>query len=117
MLRFRSLGSGSAGNALLIEASPDSSNPHDNCAAPVTRVLVDCGLGQRQLQARLKAIDLALADLNAIFITHEHSDHVGCAPQLAERLGIPIWMSHGTWSAIGSPALAGAVISNTSRGL
>ena len=107
MLRFRSLGSGSAGNALLIEASPDSSNPHDNCAAPVTRVLVDCGLGQRQLQARLKAIDLALADLNAIFITHEHSEHVGCAPQLAERLGIPIWMSHGTWSAIGSPALGG----------
>ena len=113
MLRFRSLGSGSAGNALLVEASsgalPDAPDPADvfHHPAPVTRVLVDCGLGQRQLMARLADIGLQPQSLHAIFITHEHSDHVGCAPQLAQKLGIPIWMSHGTWSAIGQPDLQG----------
>lgn len=111
MLRFRSLGSGSAGNALLIEASAASSASANKAGAPteVTRVLVDCGLGQRDLQARLKAAGLDFGDLHAIFITHEHSDHVGCAPMLAERLGIPLWLSHGTWQAIGAPELAGWV--------
>ncbi|ARU05074.1 hypothetical protein CCO03_10565 [Comamonas serinivorans] len=134
MLRFRSLGSGSAGNALLIEASPATApitcagEPGSAADAAggvgpvaqgdligglpggeVTRVLVDCGLGQRELQARLKATGLQLADLHAIFVTHEHSDHVGCAPALAERLGIPLWLSHGTWQAIGQPAVGGLV--------
>jgi phosphoribosyl 1,2-cyclic phosphodiesterase len=110
MLRFRSLGSGSAGNALLIEASAGP-GPAQAPGAPdeVTRVLVECGLGQRELQARLKAAGLAPGDLHAIFITHEHSDHVGCAPLLAERLGIPLWMSHGTWQAIGEPVAGGWV--------
>ena len=110
MLRFRSLGSGSAGNALLVEASaPPVAEPADvfDTAAPVTRVLVDCGLGQRQLIARMADIGLKPQALHAIFITHEHSDHVGCAPQLAQKFGIPIWMSHGTWSAIGQPDLQG----------
>ena len=44
---------------------------------------------------------LAPADLDAVFVTHEHSDHIGCAITLAERHDLPVWMSRGTWRAIG----------------
>lgn len=95
MLRFRSLGSGSSGNATVIESGG---------ASPV-RVLVDCGLGIRVLSQRLAQAGLCPEDLDAIFITHEHGDHVGCAPKLAERHRIPIWMSEGTWMGCGAPEL------------
>lgn len=87
MLRFCSLASGSSGNATLVEA-------HDGLHT--TRVLVDCGLGQRQLEARLAALGLNFFDLDAIFITHEHGDHLGCALPLAARYGMALWMSAGT---------------------
>ncbi|MBS0415277.1 MAG: MBL fold metallo-hydrolase [Proteobacteria bacterium] len=92
MLRFRSLASGSSGNATLVEARAGSGAP--------TRVLVDCGLGLRQLAARLAAAGLGLGDIDAIFITHEHGDHVGCALALSSRHRIPLWTSAGTWAAI-----------------
>lgn len=99
MLRFRSLGSGSSGNATLVEAS---AGPHDVC-----RLLVDCGLGVRQLEQRLARCGLSMADIDAIFITHEHSDHIGCARAVALRGRIPVWMSPGTFAGIGSPDLGG----------
>jgi phosphoribosyl 1,2-cyclic phosphodiesterase len=100
MLRFKNLGSGSTGNATLIEARDDVS---------VSRLLVDCGLGVRNLEARLAEAGLQPADVDAIFITHEHSDHIGCARQWAPRHGIPVWMSHGTHAALGSPDIGGLV--------
>ncbi len=45
--------------------------------------------------------------LDAIFITHEHADHIGCARQVALRERIPVWMSHGTYVAIGEPDFGG----------
>ena len=93
MLRFRSLASGSSGNATLIEAKEGNTRTH---------ILVDCGLGIRQLEARLQSSGIGSAQLDAIFITHEHSDHVGCALTIARRFGIPLWMSAGTWRAIGT---------------
>ena len=87
MLRFRSLASGSSGNATLIEASDGLHR---------TRVLVDCGLGLRQLIARLAVEGIGPADLDGIFITHEHGDHIGCAPMLVARYGVPLWTSAGT---------------------
>ncbi len=98
MLRFRNLGSGSTGNATLVEA-------RDGIAA--TRLLIDCGLGIRQLDTRMGAAGLALTDIDAIFITHEHSDHIGCARQLSLRHRIPLLMSQGTYLALGSPDLDG----------
>ena len=42
-----------------------------------------------------------------MFITHEHGDHIGCARSLALRYRIPVWMSHGTHTAIGAPDFDG----------
>lgn len=98
MLRFRSLGSGSTGNSTLVEATD---------GRQVCRLLVDCGLGVRQIEQRLARCGLSTANIDAIFITHEHSDHIGCARAVALRERIPVWMSPGTFAAIGSPDLEG----------
>ncbi|KAF1019720.1 MAG: putative metallo-hydrolase YycJ [Paracidovorax wautersii] len=95
MLRFRNLASGSTGNATVVEALDEASG-----RLRPTRLLVDCGLGIRQLQTRLATAELLLQDIDAIFITHEHSDHIGCAEKLAQRLGVPVWMSRGTRAAL-----------------
>jgi phosphoribosyl 1,2-cyclic phosphodiesterase len=96
-MRFCSLGSGSTGNATLVETG----------AGPrPTRLLIDCGFAVKELTRRLaQRTGLGLADLDAVFITHEHGDHVGCALGLARRHGLPLWMSEGTWRAIGAPDL------------
>ena len=90
-MRFCSLGSGSSGNASLIEARH---------ATRTTRVLLDCGFSQRELIVRLARVGLGIEQLDAIFITHEHGDHVGCAVALSRRHRIPLWTSRGTWRAI-----------------
>jgi len=95
-MRFCSLGSGSTGNATLIEAASGST---------ITRVLVDCGFSLRELEMRLARVGVQAETITAVFITHEHGDHVGCAPMLARRHSIPLWTSRGTWRAIGAPEL------------
>lgn len=97
MLRFKSLGSGSSGNATLVETG--GPRPF--------RLMIDCGLGIKQLQLRLGQAGLAVSDINAVFVTHEHGDHIGCARSLAVRHKIPVWMSRGTYAAIGEPDFAG----------
>ena len=94
MLRFCSLGSGSTGNATLVEAGSGAS---------VTRLLIDCGFSLRELTLRLSRTGLAVDDIDAVFVTHEHGDHVGCALTLARRHRVPLWTSQGTWRAIGDP--------------
>lgn len=93
MLRFRSLGSGSTGNATLLEAGN---------GLRTSRVLVDCGFGLRHLEARLERAGLVATDIDAIFITHEHGDHIGCAHTFSRRHGTAVWMSEGTWMASGA---------------
>lgn len=95
-MRFCSLGSGSGGNALVVEA---------RSGATVSRVLIDCGFSLRELGSRLARAGLTVDDLDAVFVTHEHGDHVGCALSLAQRHGLPLWTSRGTWRAIGEPVL------------
>lgn len=98
MLRFRSLGSGSAGNGTVVESYR---------MGRTTRLLVDAGFGLRQLDSRLAAAGLQASQIDAVFITHEHGDHIGCARDFAQRQRKPIWMSHGTHLAIGEPLLDG----------
>jgi len=97
-MRFCSLGSGSAGNATVVEASDGST---------ISRLLVDCGFSLRELSLRLGRAGLQPDDLDGLFVTHEHGDHIGCAMALARRHRLPVWMSRGTWQAIGEPDLAG----------
>ena len=90
-LRLRNLGSGSSGNATLIEA---------HSGVTFTRVLIDCGLRVSEVKKRLQACDLELEDLDGVFVTHEHSDHWGHAAALCQRLSIPLWSSEGTLHAV-----------------
>jgi phosphoribosyl 1,2-cyclic phosphodiesterase len=91
-MRFCSLGSGSTGNATLVETRG-------------TRLLIDCGFTLKELTLRLGRRGLSATDIAAVFVTHEHGDHVGCALSLARRHRLPLWMSRGTWRAIGAPEL------------
>jgi phosphoribosyl 1,2-cyclic phosphodiesterase len=94
MLRFASLGSGSEGNALLIESG-------------ATRILIDCGFGHAQAQARLARLGVVPESINAIFITHEHSDHIGGAARFSDKFGAQLYMTYGThWAAQRSYARA-----------
>ena len=95
-MRFCSLGSGSGGNATVVEVGSGSDT---------RRVLIDCGFSLRELESRLVRAGLSCDGLDAVFITHEHGDHIGCALTLARRHGLPLWMSRGTWRAIGAPEL------------
>ncbi|MFT7724500.1 MAG: MBL fold metallo-hydrolase [Roseateles sp.] len=90
-MRFCSLGSGSGGNATLVEASQ---------GITTTRVLVDAGFSERELTKRLARAGCTPTDLDALFITHEHGDHVGRALAFAQRHRIPLITSRGTWRAI-----------------
>ena len=89
-LRFASLGSGSEGNALLVESAS---------GATCTRILLDCGFGIRETVRRLERLGCTPESLNAILVTHEHSDHVGSAYAVAAKFNIPVWTSHGTYRA------------------
>jgi len=82
-MRFSSIGSGSAGNALVIEQSS-------------TRLLLDCGFGLRDTEQRLARIGLSSDQLTGILITHEHEDHAGGVFKLARKYRIPVWLTHGT---------------------
>ncbi|MFA7282010.1 MAG: MBL fold metallo-hydrolase, partial [Sterolibacterium sp.] len=85
-LRFASLGSGSRGNAMVIEAGN-------------TRVLLDCGFGPRELNVRLARLKLDIEDFAAILVTHEHSDHSAGVFKCARRHQIKIHMTYGTLAA------------------
>lgn len=73
----------------------------------LSHLLVDCGLGIRELDKRLGAAGMLAEQIDAIFITHEHGDHIGSARQLALRERIPVYMSEGTYAAIGQPDFDG----------
>ncbi|ACC70607.1 MBL fold metallo-hydrolase [Paraburkholderia phymatum] len=92
-MRFASLGSGSEGNALLVEAQS---------GATTTRVLLDCGFSGKEVARRLERLGAGVDELDAILITHEHSDHIGSALTLARKLSIPLYMSWGTARAVGA---------------
>jgi phosphoribosyl 1,2-cyclic phosphodiesterase len=92
-MRFTSLSSGSEGNALVVESTVGSAHRDP------TRIMIDCGLALKEVQTRLEQRGLAITDLDAIFVTHEHNDHVGGAARLARAAQIPVLTTHGTRAA------------------
>ena len=89
MIRFGCLGSGSRGNALVVEVTE---GPH------TTRVLVDCGFASRETAARLARLGLTPRDISAVLVTHEHSDHLGGVFRFAARHDVRVFLTHGTLS-------------------
>lgn len=81
------LASGSSGNAVLVSSGG-------------TSVLLDAGISALQLRRRLEAFGHDPATLDAVILTHEHSDHVRGLEVLLKRHPLPVWASGGTWSAL-----------------
>jgi len=86
MIRFASLGSGSKGNATLIEVGR-------------TRILLDCGFSVKETEKRLLRLGCEAASLSGVVITHEHGDHVNGAGRLSRKYKLPVWMTVGTHQA------------------
>ena len=86
-MRFASLGSGSAGNGLIVETQS-------------TRILLDCGFGIRETVTRLAKLELQPEQLTGILVTHEHDDHAGGVFKFANKYRIPVWLTHGTLTMI-----------------
>ena len=85
-MRFTLLGSGSAGNCLVVNSG-------------ISTLLVDCGLSFQETKRRLTARDVSLTDIDAILVTHEHGDHSGGVFTLAKKIDVPIWCTSGTSQA------------------
>lgn len=81
-MRFTSLGSGSRGNAWLVQKGS-------------TLVMVDCGFGPSEITQRLARRGVAPEAVSAVVLTHEHSDHARGAVRFAARHGCALWMTHG----------------------
>lgn len=82
-MRFASLGSGSRGNATLVESG-------------ATLVMIDCGFSCRETERRMARLGRSPEQLSALLVTHEHGDHVRGVAPLARKYGLPVWMSRGT---------------------
>jgi len=89
-MRVTSLGSGSTGNALLVEAGPQRR----------TKLLVDAGLDRRAFLGRLRQVDVSPAQLQGVLVTHEHSDHIIGLPSLMYYYAIPAIADSHTLEAI-----------------
>jgi phosphoribosyl 1,2-cyclic phosphodiesterase len=86
-VRFASLGSGSEGNALLIEVR-------------ATRILLDCGFGLADTTRRLARLGIQPQDISGLLITHEHEDHIGGVARFARKHAIPVWLTAGTYRSL-----------------
>ncbi len=86
MIRTVALASGSNGNSIYVETSD-------------ARLLFDAGLSGRKLEERAALGGVDLADVDALLISHNHSDHVGGAGVLHRRYGLPLFATRGTWEA------------------
>lgn len=92
-MRLACLGSGSRGNAALVEYRD-------------TLLMVDCGFSVAETERRLARAGRDPADITALLVTHEHSDHAAGALRFAARHDIPVYLTPGTGWAIGAAAHA-----------
>ena len=79
--------SGSSGNSILIEAEG-------------TRLLIDAGKPAKTIEEGLCTFGLSLKDIDALLITHEHTDHIAGAGVLARKYKIPVYANSSTWRAM-----------------
>jgi phosphoribosyl 1,2-cyclic phosphodiesterase len=84
VLKFSLLGSGSSGNASLIISDR-------------SKILIDCGFSFKRLEERLNIVGHRVEDLDAVFVTHEHGDHVQCLGTLARKTEVPVYITRDTY--------------------
>lgn len=82
-MRLACLGSGSSGNATLLDTGDGL-------------FLIDCGLSARETERRMNDLDLSLSDISAILVTHEHADHIGGVARVANKSGAQVYTTRGT---------------------
>lgn len=87
MLKFCSLYSGSSGNSLFVQ--------NNN-----TKILIDAGVSGKKIIEALDSIDINPNEIDAILITHEHSDHVQSVGTFSKKFNIPVYANSKTWSKI-----------------
>lgn len=89
---FFSLVSGSSGNASVIQ--------HNN-----TTILIDCGLSGKKLTNLLKSADISCEDIDAMLITHEHTDHTAGAGVISRRFDLPVYATKKTHESMNIGAI------------
>ena len=87
MLNFCSLYSGSSGNSLFVETEN-------------TKILIDAGMSCKKIEEGLQAIEVDPSSINAILVTHEHSDHVKGLGTLSKKFDIPVFSTKETFDAM-----------------
>lgn len=87
MLKFCSLYSGSSGNSSLIQSKNKN-------------ILVDAGASGKKIVDALASINVPIEAIDAIFVTHEHTDHTQSIVTLSNKYNIPIYANFKTWEAM-----------------
>ena len=87
MLKFCSIFSGSSGNCLFVNSNH-------------TKILVDSGVSCKKVCEGLESIGTSITDIDAILVTHEHSDHVQSIGTVSQKYNIPVYANLETWNAM-----------------
>lgn len=87
MIGFCPLASGSKGNCIYL-------------GTPSTKILIDAGISAKMIAERLDQIGVRLDEIDAILVTHEHTDHIKALERLGCRMGIPVFANSDTARAI-----------------
>ena len=94
--KYSILASGSSGNSFYLET-------------PKKKLLIDAGLSGKKITGLLAEIDRKPEDLDAILITHEHSDHIHGVGVLARKYGMDLYANEATWKAMEGTKYLGKV--------
>lgn len=86
-MRFASIASGSEGNCTYIGTER-------------AHILIDAGISCKRIEEGLHKLEISMKDLDAIFVTHEHGDHIKGLPMLTRKYEIPIYATEGTLNGI-----------------
>lgn len=95
-MRLCSIASGSSGNCVYV-------------GSDATHLLIDVGISGKRTEAGLKELGLKMNEIDGIFITHEHADHISGLGVLARKYGIPIYATKGTIEAIRHSSSVGEI--------
>ena len=87
MFKFCSLYSGSTGNSLLVQSDQK-------------KILIDAGESCKKIEEGLANINVDVNDIDAILVTHEHSDHIKGLGTLSKKHNIPVYANKGTWNSM-----------------